>query len=102
MRLMLPSSLHYPITVTELLIHPTDQVKRDTPLFAYYYRSTVTEGNKFGEEHEVEKTYPSKYESPVEGVFKAWKVQEGTIIRSPQYVSTPRPRSRLVPAYEWR
>ncbi|KAI9850995.1 MAG: Carboxy-terminal domain (CTD) phosphatase [Thelocarpon superellum] len=80
MRLQLPSSLHYPITVTELLKQPNDHVDRSEALFAYYYSTTVTEGNRFGEEHEVVKTFPSRYESPVEGVLRAWAIEEGTVI----------------------
>ena len=85
MRLRLPSSLHYPITVTELLKRPTDNVDKSAPLFAYYYKTTVTEGDPFGEEHQVERTYPTLYESPVEGILTAWKIEEGTVITSDQY-----------------
>ncbi|KAI9822129.1 MAG: Carboxy-terminal domain (CTD) phosphatase [Thelocarpon impressellum] len=82
MRLRLPSSLHYPITVTELLKRGRDHVDKGQPLFAYYYKTPVTEGNRFGEEHEVLRTYPSRYESPVEGVLKAWMIEPGTVIAS--------------------
>lgn len=82
MRLKLPNSLHYPITITELLQRPDDQVDQGTPLFAYCYTTTVTEGDPFGEEQEVVKTFPSRYESPLEGVLKTWKIREGAIIHS--------------------
>ena len=82
MRLKLPVSLHYPITVTELLQRPDDIIDLETPLFSYSYRTTVTEGSKDGEDHEVEKMFPTRYQSPVEGILKSWKIKEGTIIRS--------------------
>ncbi|KAI9809618.1 MAG: hypothetical protein M1825_000050 [Sarcosagium campestre] len=82
MRLLLPSSLHYPITITNLLKQPDENVDRLAPLFDYFYKTTVTEGDEFGEEHEVEKTFPSSYESPVEGILKEWKVAEGATISS--------------------
>ncbi|KAI9773410.1 MAG: Carboxy-terminal domain (CTD) phosphatase [Geoglossum simile] len=82
MRLLLPKSLHYPITVTELLKQPNDNVKKSTPLFSYFYQTTVTEGNRFGEEHQVERKFPTMFESPVEGVVRAWKINKGTVIRS--------------------
>ncbi len=82
MRLRLPRSLHYPITVTELLKQPGDDVEQLSPLFAYFYKTTVTEGDRFGESQEVEKTFPTRYESPVEGKLKAWRIQKGTVIAS--------------------
>ena len=82
MRLRLPNSLHYPITVTELLKEPGDGVERLAPLFAYVYQTTVTEGDPFGELHQVQKTFPTRYESPVEGTLKGWKIKKGTVIDS--------------------
>ncbi|KAI9886649.1 MAG: hypothetical protein M1823_001563 [Watsoniomyces obsoletus] len=82
MRLRLPRSLHYPITVTELLKQPGDNVEQLSPLFAYFYQTTVTEGDPFGEVQEVEKTFPTRYESPVEGKLKVWRIQKGAVIAS--------------------
>ena len=82
MRLLLPRSLRYPITVTELLKQPNDDVERLAPLFSYVYQTTVTEGDRFGEQREVQKTFPTRYESPVEGVLKAWKIDKGAVITS--------------------
>jgi RNA polymerase II subunit A-like phosphatase len=82
MRLLLPKSLHYPVTVTELLKQPNDNVERFAPLFSYIYQTTVTEGNRFGEEHQVEKKFPTVFESPVEGVLMAWRIKKGMMIRS--------------------
>lgn len=82
MRLSSPRALHYPITVTELLKQPGDDVEMLAPLFAYVFKTTVTEIDAFGEQHEVEKSYPTRYESPVEGVLKAWKIERGAIITS--------------------
>ncbi|KAI9831183.1 MAG: Carboxy-terminal domain (CTD) phosphatase [Phylliscum demangeonii] len=82
MHLRLPRSLHYPITVTELLKQPNETVPRLAPLFSYVYRTTVTEGDRFGGLHQVEKAFPTRYESPVEGVLKAWKIEKGAVIVS--------------------
>ncbi|KAI9788191.1 MAG: Carboxy-terminal domain (CTD) phosphatase [Peltula sp. TS41687] len=87
MRLQLPRSLHYPITITELLRQPGDAVERLAPLFSYAYKTTVTEGDAFGEERQVEKTFPTRYESPVEGVLKAWKIEPGAVITSQRSVA---------------
>ena len=80
MRLKLPHSLHYPITVTELLKLPNDDVEKSAPLFLYYYKTTVTEIDRYGDEHQVEKTFPTRFESSVEGKLKKWLLQEGTVI----------------------
>ena len=80
MQLRLPYTLHYPITVTELLKQPNDSVERFAPLFSYFYKTTVTEGDDLGNEHQVEKTFPTRFESNVEGVLKEWKIKRGAII----------------------
>jgi RNA polymerase II subunit A-like phosphatase len=87
MRLLLPRSLHYPITVTSLLKQPGDDVERLEPLFTYFFKTTVTEGDEFGDTQQVEKTFPTRYESPVEGKLKAWKINVGAIILSHEYVA---------------
>lgn len=86
MRLRLPRSLHYPITITDLLKQPGDDVERLEPLFSYFYKTTVTEGDPLGEHQEVERTFPARYESPVEGNLTAWKIKKGAVITSHEYV----------------
>jgi len=80
MLLRLPQSLHYPITVTELLKQPNDNVERFAPLFSYSYQTTVTEGDGLGEDHQVQRTFPTRYESNVDGVLQAWKIVKGAVI----------------------
>ena len=80
MLLRLPASLHYPITVTELLKQPNDNVERFAPLFSYFYKTTVTEGDELGNENQVEKTFPTRFESNIEGSLKSWKIKKGAVI----------------------
>ena len=87
MQLRLPYGLHYPITVTELLKQPNDNVERFAPLFSYFYKTTVTEGDDRGDEWQVEKTFPTRFESSVEGVLKRWSIHKGTVISKPGYGS---------------
>lgn len=75
-----PTNLHYPITVTELLKNQNDEVARFAPLFSYFYKSTVTEGNKYGEEYQVEKEFPARFESETEGTLLRWKIKAGTVV----------------------
>ncbi|KAL9029548.1 MAG: hypothetical protein Q9196_002228 [Gyalolechia fulgens] len=83
MQLQLPQGLHYPITVTELLKQPDDNVERFAPLFSYSYKTTVTEGNKFGDEFQVEKDFPTRFESSVGGKLKGWSIHVGDVISRP-------------------
>lgn len=83
MQLQLPRDLKYPITVTELLKQPNDHVERFAPLFSYSYKTTVTEGNKYGDENQVEKSFPTKFESRFDGVVKSWSVTPGVLITQP-------------------
>ncbi|SLM41201.1 rna polymerase ii ctd phosphatase [Lasallia pustulata] len=80
MLLRLPRTLHYPITVTELLKQPNDNVERFAPLFNYSYKTTVTEGDNLGNEYQVEKTFPTRFESTVEGILKQWRIEKGAVI----------------------
>lgn len=86
MLLQSPQNLHYPITVTELLRDTNDKVGRNETLFSYTYKSTVIEGNKYGEEKRVEKTLTTKLESEVEGTILKWKVKPGAVIDKAGFV----------------
>lgn len=87
MLLRLPTSLHYPITVTELLKQPNDNVERFAPLFSYVYETEVTEGDDLGNTWQTLKKYPTRFESSVEGVLIDWKIDEGAVISKPKYVA---------------
>ena len=80
MLLRLPTTLHYPITVTELLKRPNDNVERFAPLFSYTYKTVVTEGDGLGNESQVTKTFPTRFESNVEGILAQWKIEENAVI----------------------
>ena len=88
MLLKFPTSLHYPITVTELLKQPNDNVERFAPLFSYFYKTTVTEGDDLGNESQVERNFPTRFESTVEGKLMQWKIKKGAVVTSPQYTIT--------------
>ncbi|RHZ63109.1 hypothetical protein CDV55_104940 [Aspergillus turcosus] len=83
MLLRLPPSLHYPITVTSLLKQPGDTVERDEALFWYVYQTTVTEGDGLGNKVEVQRRFPTKFESTVDGEVVQWKIAKGDVIEEP-------------------
>ncbi|KAJ5095391.1 hypothetical protein NUU61_004747 [Penicillium alfredii] len=83
MLLRLPPSLHYPITVTSLLKQPGDSIERDEALFWYIYETTVIEGDGLGNKIEVQRRFPTRFESTVDGEIVQWKVTKGDIIDEP-------------------
>ncbi|KAF2457598.1 hypothetical protein BDY21DRAFT_285752 [Lineolata rhizophorae] len=83
MLLRSPKNLHYPVTVTELLKQHNADVDKYAPLFSYFYKSTVTTGNDFGEWVEVEKTFPTVFESETDGKIVSWKIDAGAVISGP-------------------
>lgn len=83
MLLRLPTSLHYPITVTSLLKNPGDAVERDEALFWYVYHTTVTEGDGLGNKVDVLRSFPTRFESTVDGEIVKWHIQKGDVIDEP-------------------
>lgn len=83
MLLRLPYGLHYPITVTSLLKQAGDSVGRDEALFWYVYQTTVTEGDGLGNKVEVQRKFPTKFESTVDGELVQWKIGKGDVIEYP-------------------
>ncbi|EED19432.1 RNA Polymerase II CTD phosphatase Fcp1, putative [Talaromyces stipitatus ATCC 10500] len=83
MLLRLPPTLHYPITVRSLLKRPGDSVERGDHLFWYVYKTTVIEGDGLGNDIEVLKEFPVKFESSVDGTVVEWKISKGDIIDEP-------------------
>jgi RNA polymerase II subunit A-like phosphatase len=83
MLLRLPTSLHYPITVTKLLKQPGDTVKKDEAIFWYSYETKVTEGDGLGNKVEVFRKFPARFESTVDGEIVQWHIQVGDVIDDP-------------------
>ena len=83
MLLRLPSSLHYPITVTSLLKKHGELVQRDEALFWYVYETIVEEGDGLGNKVEVKRKFPARFESTVDGEIVQWKIAKGDVIEEP-------------------
>lgn len=80
MIIKLPKSVRYPITISELLKKPNDDVPRLTPLLVYTYRTTITEYPEYGVEVQVEKVLSSQFDAPVGGKLEKWFVETGTVV----------------------
>lgn len=79
----LPRQLHYPITITKFLVKEGDDIELGTQLFTYTYTTTVSQVDRFRERKDVQMTYPTTYESPIEGKFMGWKIEEKTYVERP-------------------
>ena len=77
------SNQHYPITVTKLLVQPEADIARFQPIFKYTYTSKVTEGNKYGDEEIVDRTFPADFKSEVDGKVVSWSIKEGDVLTRP-------------------
>lgn len=76
-----PPGLHYPITVVELAKKLGDEIARSSPLFNYYYVTTVTEGDKYGDVKEVEKKFPARFDASADGIITQWFIKNGSVIQ---------------------
>ncbi|KZZ94577.1 NLI interacting factor-like phosphatase family protein [Ascosphaera apis ARSEF 7405] len=83
----LPRQLHYPITITKFLVKEGDDIELGTQLFTYTYTTTVSQVDRFRERKDVQMTYPTTYESPIEGKFMGWKIEEKTYVERPIIVA---------------
>lgn len=87
MRLRLPNTLHYPITVTALLKQTGEVVERSTPLFNYSYAGTATGTHEDGTSYDYSHTYTTRFESSVEGTLVSWQLNKGAVIEGPRDVA---------------
>jgi hypothetical protein len=76
-------TLHYPITVTKLLVQPDDAVEKYQTLFNYRWTGRVVEGNRYGDVEEVEKEFPAEFKSETSGTLVSWHIKEGDVLRRP-------------------
>ncbi|KTW29040.1 protein serine/threonine phosphatase [Pneumocystis jirovecii RU7] len=80
----LPPSLRYPVTVVSVRIKAEDQVKKHDALLSYKYQGNYTEYED-GSEHVVACEYVEVFQSPIEGMIKAWFVEEGTVVENKDF-----------------
>ncbi|KAF1816313.1 hypothetical protein P152DRAFT_463921 [Eremomyces bilateralis CBS 781.70] len=80
-----PPSLHYPITVTELLKRAGDDVEKLDTLFRYSYKTRVEVAkDRLGDETEwVDQTAFAQFDSESDGKVVAWKVRQGELVKWP-------------------
>lgn len=88
MRLFTPDNLLYPIKITQLLRSSGDEIARNDPLFAYEYKSKVHESTADNPEgDEVERTWPARFESELEGSLDSLHVAVGQLLTRRTHVA---------------
>ena len=84
MRLKLPPSLQYPITIRKIEKRVGDEIRTRDPLFGYSYTTKVKQQERYSDEEiEVDKTFSSRYQSTIEGTIQTWLVWEGDVLNGP-------------------
>ena len=83
MLILSPSNLHYPVTVTKLLVQPEDNVERNDKIFAYEYAWQMLQQDDNGDDFKVVKILESDFECEVKGKITAWKTAAGDEIKGP-------------------
>ena len=83
MLLKLPPSLHYPITVKNLLKQLNEDVERFGGLLSYSYTTTVEVVDRDGNVENVQESMYARFESSVEGTVRKWFVKKGDVIKQP-------------------
>lgn len=81
MRLTAPDHLHYPITITSLVLETGDEIARNATIFKYDYQSTVIEGSEDCKEgRPVVKTFHTIFQTNIEGTLSQWYIKPGQVI----------------------
>lgn len=81
-RIPAPPTLHYPITITDILKKVGDDVKQSEPIFDYFYEAFVTEGQSEFDRagRQVKRKFFSKFESPYEGTVEQWHISKDDVL----------------------
>lgn len=87
MIIKLPSSVRFPITITEFLKEANTEVARLEPLFVYTYKTKVTVYPEYGVELLVEKKLSSQFDAPIGGKLARWMVAIGTVVENSRFVT---------------
>lgn len=56
----------------------------------------MTEGDDLGNEYQVEKDFPAKFDSYVDGTLVSWKIEKGSVIAQGGYVTELRKEQRAL------
>jgi RNA polymerase II subunit A-like phosphatase len=80
MKISSPAGLRYPFTVSALDKPADAKVKRSDKLFAYWYEETVTESDKWGDEHQVQHKRVRQFDASTEGKLTRWFIKPGAVV----------------------
>ncbi|KAI9654927.1 MAG: Carboxy-terminal domain (CTD) phosphatase [Bathelium mastoideum] len=83
MLIVSPSNLHYPVTVTKLLVAAGDSVERNARIFLYEYAWRTVQQDRDGEDFEVVKIMATDFQCETRGRVTAWQTEVGQEIEGP-------------------
>jgi hypothetical protein len=85
--LHLPAHLPFPITISSLLARPQDPIRKHDGLLVYKFNALEAEEQDDDSEAptQVTKEIFEQFDSPWEGIFNEWLVNEGTVVASARY-----------------
>jgi RNA polymerase II subunit A-like phosphatase len=75
-----PPTLHYPITITSIVIQHKHEVTRSAILFSYSYTTKKPIFDSVGEQTFVTRSSYADFRSEVDGTLLTWKVAKGDVI----------------------
>ncbi|KAF2720943.1 hypothetical protein K431DRAFT_285210 [Polychaeton citri CBS 116435] len=91
MRVYIPDSLAYPITVTKVLCFVGDSIEQNDRLFSYEYKSWVTEGKagtlEDNEGTKVQRSFYSDFECEFEGTIQELFIKPGQVISRAMHIA---------------
>ena len=82
--LHLPAHLPFPITISSLLVTPRTPIRKHDGLLVYKFSTLESEERDAGSEgpKDVRRQIFEQFDSPWEGVFDKWFVEEGSVVTS--------------------
>lgn len=82
--LHLPAHLPFPITISSLLASPQDPIRKHDGLLVYKFYALESEEQDDDSDapKQVTKEIFEQFDSPWEGIFHGWLVEEGTVVAS--------------------
>jgi len=82
--LHLPAHLPFPITISSLLVKPQTPIRKHDGLLVYKFSALESEEQDDGSEgrKDVRRQIFEQFDSPWEGIFDNWFVEEGSVVTS--------------------
>lgn len=78
-----PHTIPFPVTITELLVTPSDGVNRMQGILLYRFTGKFPVITGIDEVNMVEEERTEQFDSPEDGTLSRWLIRVGAVIESP-------------------